>query len=245
MVYDSIGYLLTDIAIFGSGTLFGILGLIFGISRGMTKKDDMWALVFASVSWMIALIAPNTVFAAAVFLAGAAAVTIAYLPLVKNLNESSVLTIAIIAILINLTIVIGSGSFNASLNWHTNLEEVQDSIAGLFGTSVSELQAETPETGLCTPRAQEEGLCENSLIGGIFEPLVFDVVSTVVNVASYIGKAIAFAGMSLMAPLIIIKTFTQSGVINTVVAYMFGLYALMWQLLILYQIVRFTSNKRV
>lgn len=243
MIYDSIGTLLTNIGLFGGGMAFGILGLIFGIARGMTKNHDMWALIFSAFAWTMALIAPNTLFAGTIFVAGAIGITLAYTPLIKQATESNIFLVAIIAALINVSMLIGVGAFGESLNWGTNIDEVQTDIITILGQETTAISQETPAHGLCTPSQERAGTCTPSAIGGTFNPLIFDVFASILTIGDYIGKAIKFAGMAVFAPFII-SGLLAGMVTNGFIGYMIGLYATFWNLVVLYNIIKFILNKR-
>lgn len=69
MVYDAFSGLVMNISLFGGGLIFAVLAVLFGLTRGMTKNDEMWALIFASFAWLLALIVPNVPWAATIFVA--------------------------------------------------------------------------------------------------------------------------------------------------------------------------------
>lgn len=69
MVFESIGQMIADISVLGAGMTFGILGLVAGITRGMSKNNKLWALTFGAFAWIIALIAPTLTFGIIIFTA--------------------------------------------------------------------------------------------------------------------------------------------------------------------------------
>ena len=58
MVLEYIGDMLGSITIIAGGLLFSIIAIILGLTRAITKETSVWAILFASLSWLFALILP-------------------------------------------------------------------------------------------------------------------------------------------------------------------------------------------
>lgn len=222
---------------------FGILGLLFGITRGMTKDKDMWALIFSSFAWLIALIVPNTIFAATIFLAGAIGITLAYMPVIKELAESNIFIVAAIALIVNISLLFGAGIFYQSVGWGTNLDNARAGIMNVTYNVSSESGDIMVEHGLCARGSTVRGECNPTPLEGVFNSVVFDVFASILAIGTYITKAITLAGMAVLAPIIIAQTFSTL-IANTFVGYLIAIYIVFWNLAIIYNIIKFILNKR-
>lgn len=240
MVYDSIGTLMTNVGLFGGGMLFGILGLIMAITRGMTKNSEKWAITFALFAWIIALAIPNTVWAVGVFAAGSVALIFALMPIMTKMEDVNIFVIAVIALCLNLIMVIGAGGFQESLYWMDNLGEAQQDIAELLGTSNSAFDGAVPEHGLCRP---DDPSCSSSAIAGAFNPLIYDVFASVLTIGDYIAKAIKLAGAAVFAPFVI-SAYIRTHITNFVVWFLISVLMVLFNFAIIYKVIAFVLNKR-
>ena len=108
----------------------------------------------------------------------------AFTPLIQNergkkIEDSNIFIIAIIAGLINLTLLVSLGAYQVSLDWQGNLDDVRNDVSSILGTEVSSFQNGVPSTGLCKPNEQD---CSTSWLSGAFNPLIFDVFASVITI---------------------------------------------------------------
>lgn len=248
MVYESIVQMIAGVSIFGLGMTLGILGILFGVMRGMSKNADVWAITFSAFAWAFALAIPNPWWASSIFLAGAIGITTAFMPIMKELQQSSIFGLAIVAAIMNIILLVGLGAYDESITWGDNFAESQTDIENLFNVGGGALTNQTPGHGLCSPNdaglpAGEDNICDTEALQGSYNPLYFDPIAGVITMGKYVGKGIKFAGMAVLAPIIIsqdLKTLAN----NTLVIILIGIYANVWNLVILWQVIRFMLNRR-
>jgi hypothetical protein len=240
MVYDALGTMLLNIGMFGGSLAFAIAGIIFGITRGMTKNNEMWAITFSAFAWLIALMIPNVPWAIGIFVMGAIGITISFMPLLKKMGDTNIFTMAIISVIINLLLVFGSGAFTYSLDWNSNIGGIQDDIAELLGEETTALDSNAPSNGLCRP---DDSTCSSGALAGAFNPLIFDVFASVLTIGDYISKAIKFAGMVIFAPFVI-GSIIKPMISNIIIFYLIAILISIWNLSILYKVIAFILNKR-
>lgn len=240
MVYDAIGTMLMNIGMFGGGITFGVLGLILGAVRGMTKNSEMWAIGFSALAWLIAMMIPNVPWAITIFTAGAIGITLAFMPILKKMEDTNIFTIAIISAIINLLIVFGSGAMAYSLDWQTNMDSVQTDIATTLGVETANFESTSPQHGLCRP---DDPNCQTGAIAGAFNNLIFDVFASVLAIGDYISKAIKLAGLVVFAPFVLTNVIKPM-ITNTIIFYLVAIMVSMWNLAIVYKIIAFVLNKR-
>lgn len=247
MVYDAVGTLVTSISLFGVGTLFAFLGILFAISRSMTKHSESWALIFSVFAWVIALIIPSIPWASFIFIAGTIGITLAFNPIFEKMNDSNIFTIGIIVMVIYIIVGAGVGIYDEAPSWGSSLSAVQTStVAKLVDARLDTNEFRTRTTsGLCDPSTEE---CTEGEDPGLLQrvsTVVFDVVSSSVAVATYIGKAFAMGGMALFMPFILTKhVMDANSNLNVVVMVLMGTYLMIWNMIIIYKMITFVLAKR-
>ncbi len=205
MPYDSLAIMWMNIGMFGGGLAFGILGLILGATRGMSKNSEVWAITFSAFAWLIAMMIPNVPWAITIFLCGSVGIILSFLPVLKKMGDTNIFIIGIISLIINLLLVFGSGSFTDSLGWTTNIDNIQVDIAHTLGISTTAMGTNVPDHGLCRPDVPKSECEETVSSGGIWDSLLFDVFASIMAIGDYIFKAIKLAGMAVLAPFVIAK----------------------------------------
>lgn len=242
LALDAFSILFSNTALIIGGSALGVIGLILAISRGMSKNNDVWAVTVASFSWAIALSLSSSVFAGIIFLLGAVALTISFNPLYKQLRESNSLTLAILAIAVNLSLTVGFSTYSisAQFSWENNLAYVNTQILGQLGAASNNASALIDSNGLCV----NGGNCTSEAQSGSFISSYFDVFATILAIPTYIGKALHLAALVLFAPVAITQNITSSGQINPTIAILIGLYIIVWQIMILYKAISLVLKRQ-
>lgn len=238
---DSIGTLILNTSLLGAGALFGLLGIVMGIARGMTKNQEMWGVSFATFAWLIALIAPNQTWAVGMFIAGAVALTTIFASMMPSINENNIFVIATIAGILSVIMLIGSGTFTKSANWGYNLEQARTDVYGTLNVVKLNYIAETPNHQICQ---MGDNSCQNVAIqNSAYNPGFFDVIASVLAIGRYVSIAITFIGMAVLAPFLL-TTVIAAYVMNPFIAILIGVYANMYNIVVLYHVIKFILNKR-
>lgn len=240
MPYDSVGTLLTNIGMFGGGIAFGVLGLILGAVRGITKNSELWAITFSAIAWLIAMMIPTVTWALTIFIAGAVGISLSFMPILKKMEDTNIFAIAIISMVINILLLFGSGAYKMSLGWEDNINGIQDDIGSLLGAQATSAQAITPTHGLCRP---DDPTCTTETTASSFLDSVFDPILSALAVVTYIGKAMNLAGSAVLAPFVIAKTIL-SKIGNTIIYYLIAIMVTFWNFAIIYKTIAFILSKR-
>lgn len=244
---ESVGQLILNISLFTGGMAFGILALVLAISRSMTKNSNHWAITFSSFAWAIALIIPNVAYSSLIFGMGAFALTLAFMPIVEKAGDKNIFILAIIAGIMNVLMLFGTGAFDVSLAWQTNMASSMDDIEGIFGNHTNQLEQALPENKICQPNEVDAdgNPCQSDVISGSFNENLFVPFASVLTIGTYIGKAVAFIGMTALAPIILTKTLaTETYFKNQIVLLLMGILINIWQMAIFYKLIAFVLNKR-
>jgi len=244
---ESIGQLIINISLYGAGMAFGIIGLILAISRSITKKQNHWALTFSAFAWAIALIIPNVWFSGLIFGFGAFALSLSFMPIIEETGDKNIFILATIAVIMNLLLMIGTGAYTASMNWQDNYQTSLTDIQSITGTQTTTLSEGLPETHICQPNElNADGTpCESDVISGTFNENLFVPFASVLTIGQYIGKAVAFIGMTAIAPIILANTLQNQAYFNNIIiVYLMGFVVILWQFAIFYKLVAFILDKR-
>lgn len=244
MVWENLGYMVQSVSFFGMGVIFGVIGILATMTKSITKDQDVWALLFSSLAWLFALMIPEMFLSTTLFLIGCIGLFFAYTGLLKLLQSTNIFVIAIIAWGIYTVLLIGTGAYTTDLAWATSYEQTQSDIATVvagispWGSTVDDISSH----GLCNP-ILGSGLCENSIIKAVFNLGIFDYIASFFNILGYIGKAVKFAGMAVMAPFIlrnVLITYVENTIIYNIMMLMYQLF----NIVILYNIIKFVLAKR-
>lgn len=239
---EAVGQMIMNVGLFSLGMALAIVGLILGITRSGTKNKDHWALAFASFSWAIALVIPNVWFSSFIFGTGAFALSLAFMPILRDLGDRNIATMAIIAGILNLLLLSGTGAYNLSLNWQNNMDSSLTDINNILGTQKTELDGSVPEYKLCRPNElNPDGTeCTPDSTSGNFVENLFVPFASILTIGTYLGKFIAFVGMVMLAPLVLTNSLANQGYFqNVIILFLMGLVVSLWQIAIFYKLVRF------
>ena len=243
---ESVGMLIMNIGLFGMGMAFGVLGLILAISRSVTKNSDHWAITFSAFAWAIALIIPQVWWSAFIFGMGAFALSLAFMPIVRKMGDSNIFTIAVIAIVLNMLILIGSGAYSTSFAWQDNYDSSLTDIERIVGIQGGKINQSIPESELCQPNElNPDGTpCEPDVISGSFNENLFMPYASVLTIGNYLGKAAAFMGMAILAPAVLTTNLASEEYFkNIFILMLMGFMVSAWQLAIFYKTIMFVINK--
>lgn len=244
---ESLGQLILNISLFTGGMAFGILGLVLAISRSMTKNNDHWGLIFSSFAWIIALIIPQIWYSALIFGFGAFGLTLAFMPIIEKAGDNNIFMLAIIAGVLNALLLFGTGAYDVSLAWQDNFDSSLSDISSITGTQFNNIGEGLPEYDVCAPNEVNSNgePCKSDVVSGTFNQNLFVPFASVLTIGTYIGKAVAFIGMTALAPVVITTTLASDGYFtNTIIILLMGFLVSLWQMAIFYKLVLFILNKR-
>lgn len=240
-MYEAVIDLFANIGLLGIGLLFGVAGMIMGAVRGMTKNQDMWAIGFGMLAWTIAILIPNTIWAGSIFLMGTVGIMLSFMPLINKTEDSNIFALAVLFIILNIIILLGSGAFLQSSQWQYNQDDVREDILNLFQSINSDYGDEIPTSGLCTTIQQQQGTCTPEVETENLDSSFFDVFTSMISIGVFISKGLALAVGVLYAPALIQTLFVNGN------PFIYGLMSIVIFLLdgiIVYKIVAFILNKR-
>lgn len=242
-IYTSIGELILNVSLFGLGAGFGILGLLFGISRGMTKNADAWPIIFSAFAWLFALMVPSAIWASMIFLAGAIGITFAFTPFFKKVNSSNILIVAFIALMMNAIMLIGFGAYQSALSWDDSYTAAQETLPGVFQLAETSSSADIPDVGLCAPADQAAGRCQDVAKSFSFSAIAFDPIVSFFALPIFLGKLLVLAAMAVLVPLLL-SLKIKAMVANPFIGVLIGLYIVAWNFIILYNFIMMLINNR-
>lgn len=246
-VVESVGQLILNISLFTGGMGFAILALVLAISRGMTKNSKHWALIFASFSWAIALVIPQVWYSALIFGFGSFALSLAFMPIIEQAGDKNIFVLAIIAGILNLILLVGVGAYDVSLAWQDNYDSSLTAIEDSLGLEIENMGNAVPEHQLCKPNELDENgePCQSDVVSGSFNENLFVPFASVLTIGTYIGKAVAFIGMTALAPIVLTNTLANGQYFtNTIILYLMGFMINIWQMAIFYKLIAFILDKR-
>lgn len=244
---ESVGQLILNIGLFTGGMAFGILAIVLAISRSMTKNRNHWAIIFSMFAWTIALIIPQVWYSALIFGFGAFALSLAFMPIVEKTGDKNIFILAIIAGVLNLLLLLGTGAYDVSLAWQDNYDDSLTTIENVLNVEITNLGNGVPEYEVCSPNSLDANgePCESDVTSGTFNENLFVPFASVLTIGQYIGKAVAFIGMTTLAPIVLSSTLISGGYFtNVIIVYLMGFMIAIWQMAIFYKLIAFVLDKR-
>jgi hypothetical protein len=83
------------------------------------------------------------------------------------------------------------------------------------------------------------------VVSGTFNENLFVPFASVLTIGTYIGKAVAFIGMTALAPIVLSGTLLNGGYFtNNIIIYLMGFMISIWQMAIFYKLIAFVLDKR-
>lgn len=240
IVWEAFGSMMNNVGLFGMGLLVAVLAVIAGITRGMSDEPSQWGLIFSVTSWLIAFTLPHVIFGSILFLIGALGFYFAYEPLLKKVEISNIFIMSKITLAVFLTLSFGLIMHDATMGYAPNEEKLLSGMDEFYSWSTNWRSANEVGTGLCAPNDQA---CTNELEGGFINTLIYDIIGGILNLAGYVSKAIKYASYVVLAPTIIggrIVSFIVNPFISTIIY----LFTFLWNIAILYNVIKFVLNKR-
>lgn len=238
--YAVFGILINELSIFGMGMLLGVLGILFGIARGMSSNHRMWALTFSTFAWITSFVMVDTIFASTIFAAACIGYILTFQPMISDLGQSNVYIVAAMSMAIHLVLAFML-MFNAA---YTETQTDQDIIQSILDPALDKLNTEYEtrqiEAGVCDPADNE---CTDTATTGGFDSGIFDTLASIINIGKFAINALKFIGYIVLAPFVIgvqIAGLAANGVVSALV----GLLAFFWNLTNLYNLYKFILNKR-
>lgn len=244
---ESIGQLVLNISLFATGMGFAIVALVLAISRSMTKDNDYWALIFTAFAWCIALVIPNVWFAGIVFGFGAFALTLSFLPIINKIGDSNILILGILALVMNLMLLIGTGAFALSIDWENDYNKAYNDIYYTINSPLSVFENSTPETELCPPNQIDSNnvTCKTDAIAqSSFEQSIFAPLASVFTMGTYANKGSQLFGATALAGLVINNKIKENNYFkNEIITFLIAIYITLWELVIFYKLVIYVTNR--
>ena len=235
MVFEVIGEVLSNNALFGGGMFLGILGIILGTTRGLVSQMRYFTILFSSLCWVFSIVLfPNFLESGLLFLTGAIGFISAFSETLGSYAELDIFKLSLMAFSLNLVLTVGFMFFEAGIGYPTSLEET-DAVNLIINSGLEGVE-----------KSLEEHKLENGDISsGSYDSLSFDLVSSALNILGWLLIAVKFIAITALLPLMITwKLSPLLGGFNEVLAWIIGLVLNGYNLIVIYHTIMFVLNKR-
>lgn len=247
MVYaiESIGTLISSVGLLSAGMAFGIIGLILGIMRSISSEKGNWGIVFSGFAWAFSLIIP-VYWGAIVFGMGTLGLVFSFMPLMEKFGKVNIYKLAILAGFLNLALLTGTDAYAIRFDWDGDYESSLNDINTLLGTNINTLDSSVPTYKLCKPGELDENNepCKNDFIKGSIIQDSFTPLATIITLATWLGKVLAFLGMVLLAPIVLgISLHSNVYFTNDIILLLMSFVVVLFELSIFYQLSKFIFKR--